>query len=152
MQYKPQVYQGRNRGQNRDKTIISLETDHSVEIETNHIEAEEITIEIIDQIIEVDQEKTIDMTIGETTIDVMIEEIATDKMIDKTIIGKIIEGIITETIIGQIMEETITRDIELEVKVGRILEIIIEIIQERDLSEVEIEAEVGVEKDKHDQD
>ena len=45
MQYKPQVYQGRNRGQNIDKTIISLETDHTVEIEINHIEAEEITIE-----------------------------------------------------------------------------------------------------------
>ena len=50
------------------------------------------------------------------------------------------------------MEETINRDIELEMKVGRILEIIIEIIQERDLSKVEIEAEIGVEKGKCDQD
>ena len=80
----------------------------------------------------------------------MIGEITTDKMIDKTIIDKIIEEIITETITDQIMEETIieNRDIELEVKVGRILEIIIEIIQEKDL----IEVEIGVEKDKHDQD
>ena len=53
-QYKPQGYQGRNRGQNRDKTIISLEVDHSVEIEINHREAEEITIGIVDQIVEVD--------------------------------------------------------------------------------------------------
>ena len=137
-----------------DKTITSLETDHIVEIEINHIDAEEITIEIIDQIIEVDHKTTIDMMIGETTIDMMIGEIATDKMIDETIIGKIIEEIITETIIGQIMEETIieNRDIDLEVKVGRILEIIMEIIQEIDLSEVEIEVEIGVDKEKHNQD
>ena len=115
-----------------DKTVISLETDHTVEIQINHIEAEEITIETIDQIIGVDHETTIDM------------------MIDETIIDKIIEGIITETIIGQIMEETIIekRDIELEVKVGRILEIIIGIMQEKDLIKVEIEAEIGEEKDK----
>ena len=56
----------------RDKTIISLETDHSVEIEINHIEAEEITIEIIDQIMEVDQEKIIGVMVGEKTIDMMI--------------------------------------------------------------------------------
>ena len=42
------------------------------------------------------------------------------------------------------MEETINRDIEIEVKVGRILEIIKETIQEKDLREVE----VGVEIDK----
>ena len=124
------------------ETIINLETDHTVEIEINHIEAEEITVEITtDQIIEVDQEKTIDMMIGETT---------TYRMIDETIIDKIIEEIITETIIDQIMEEIIkeNRDIEIEVKVGRILEIILETIQEKDLSEVEIETEIGVEKDK----
>ena len=84
----------------------------------------------------------------------IIGEITTDKMIDETIIGKIIEEIVTKTIIGQIMEETIieNRDVELEMKVGRILEIIIGIIQEKDLIKVEIEVEIGVEKDKHDQD
>ena len=84
----------------------------------------------------------------------MIGKIATDKIIDETIIGKIIEEIITGTIIGQIMEETIIekRDIELKVKEGRILEIIIKKFQEKDLSEVEMEAEIGVEKGKHDQD
>ena len=80
------------------------------------------------------------MMIGEITIDVMTGQITTDKMTDKTIIDRIIEEIITETIIGQIMEETIIekRHIELEVKVGRILEIIIGLIQEKDLLEVEI--------------
>ena len=68
-------------------------------------------------------------------------------MINETVIGKIIEGIFTETIIDQIMEETINRDIEIKVKVGRFLEIIMEIIQEKDLREVEI----GIEIDKHDQ-
>ena len=37
------------------KTIIRLEIDNTEEIEINHIEAEEIIIETIDQIIEVDQ-------------------------------------------------------------------------------------------------
>ena len=122
----------------RDKAIISLETHHTVETEIIHTEAKENTIEIIDQIIEVDHETTLDMTIGETTIDVMIGEITTDKMIDKTSIDKTLEEIITETIIGQIMEETIIekRDIKLEVKVGRILGIIIQIIQEKDLIKV----------------
>ena len=69
------------------KTITSLETDHTVDIEINHIETEEITIETINQIIEVDHETMIDMTIGETAIDVMIGEIATDKVIDETIMG-----------------------------------------------------------------
>ena len=98
----------------RGKTIISLETDHSVEKEINHIEAEEIAIEIIDQIIEVDQEETIDMAIGETTIDMMIEEIVIDRMIGKAIIDKIKDRTITETVIDQIMEETINRDIEIK--------------------------------------
>ena len=76
--------------------------------------------------------------IGETTIDVMIGE---------TIIYRTIEGTIVETII----EGTINKDIGIEVKVGKILEIIIETIQEKDLNEVEIEVEVGVEIDKYDQ-
>ena len=49
---------------------------------------------------------------GETTIDMMLGEIATDKIMEETIIGN--------------------RDIELEVKVGKILEIITEIIQGND--------------------
>ena len=123
-----------------NKTITSLEMDHTVEIETCSIETEEITVETIDQIIQVNHKTTIGMTIGETTIDMMIGEITTDKMIDMTIIGKIIEETITEPITGQIMEETIiwNRDIEIKAKVEIILEIITEIIQGKGLNEVEI--------------
>ena len=151
IQYKPQVYQGRNKAKiGIVKTIIKLEIGHTMETEINHIEAEEIIIGIIDQIIEVDHEITIDRLIGETTIGMMVGEIATDEMIDVTIIGKNIEEIITETAIGQIVEATIrgNREIEPEAKVGKILEIITGIIQGKDLNEVEIEAEIGVEKDK----
>ena len=49
------------------------------------------------------------------------------QMIGKTIIDKTIEGAITE--VDQIMEGTINRDIEIEVKKGRIQEIILETIQ-----------------------
>ena len=51
------------------------------------------------------------------------------------------------------MEGTINRDVEIKVKVGRILGIIIETIQEKYICEieVEIEAEIGVEIDKHHQ-
>ena len=100
-------------------------------IKTCPIEAEEIIIGTIDQIIEVEHEITIDMMIGEIT---------TDKMIGMTLVGKNTEEIITEPTIGQIMEETIigNRDIEVEVKVGIILEIITEIIQGKGLNEVEI--------------
>ena len=73
-----------------------------------------------------DQEKTIGMTTGETTIDMMIGKTITDQMIGETIIDRTIEGTITE--IDQIMEGTINKDIGIEVKVGRILEIIIETI------------------------
>ena len=61
-------------------------------------------------------------------------------MIDMTLISKIIEERITEPTIGKIMEETIigNRDIELEAKVGIILEITTEIIQGKGLNEVQI--------------
>ena len=76
----------------------------------------------------------------------MIGKTVTDQTIGETIIDRTIEGTITE--IDQIMEGTINKDIGIEVRVGRILEIIIETIQEKDLSEVEIEVEIGVEIDK----
>ena len=44
-----------------NKKIISLEIDHTVEIITCPIEAEEITMETIDQIMEVAHETTIDI-------------------------------------------------------------------------------------------
>ena len=146
-QYKPQVYQiGIEAKAEIGKTIISLGTDPSVEIEINLLETEEIIIEtIIDPIIEADQEKTIGMMIGETTIDVMPGKTITDQMIGKTIIDRTIEGTITE--IDQIMGGTINRDIEIEVKVRRMQEIIIERIQEKDLREIEVEKEVEIEVD-----
>ena len=123
-----------------DKTVISLEIDHAVKIETCPMEAEEITLETIDQIIEVGHEINIDLMKDKTTIDVMIGKIATDKMIDVTIIGKNIEETITEPIIGQTMKGEIigNRDIELEVKEDTTLEIITEIIQGKGLNKVEI--------------
>ena len=51
---------------NTDKTIISPEIGHTVGIKTCPIEAEEIIIGTIDQIIEVEHEKTINMMIGKT--------------------------------------------------------------------------------------
>ena len=71
----------------------------------------------------------------------------TDQMIGETVIDKTIEWTITE--IDQSMEGTINRDIEIEVKVGRTQEIILESIPRKDLRETEVE--IGVEIDKHDQ-
>ena len=62
-------------------------------------------------------------------------------MICKTFIDKTIEGSVTE--IDQVMERTINTDIDIQVKVGRIQGIIIETIQEEDLSEVKTEVEIG---------
>ena len=155
MQFKPQAYQGRNRGQNRHRQDNYQSRDRSYSRDRNQsYRGRGNYNRNYRSNIEVDHKTTLDMMIRETTIDMMIGEITTDKMIDETSISKIIEEIITKTIIGQIMKETIieNRDIELEVKVWKVLEIIIEIIQEKDLSEVEIEAEIGVEKDNHDQD
>ena len=116
-----------------DKKIINLEIGHTVKIDTCPMEAEEITRGIIDQITEVDHDTAIDMMVGKKTIDMMIGEITTGKMKDVTIIGKIIEEVIIEPIIGQIMEETMigNRDIELEAKVGIILEIMSDNSRER---------------------
>ena len=82
------------------------------------------------------------MMVEETITDQMIGKTITDKMIEETIIDETIEGTIIE--IDKSVEETLNRDTEIEVKVGRIQEIIIVTIQEK---EVEIEVEI----DKHDQ-
>ena len=126
---------------------VKIETDritinHTIDLSVGigiKIEIEEITtIEtIIGQIIGIDQGTTIGMTIEEITTDLMIGKIVTDKMIGETIIDKTIEETILE--IDKIMTEmTLNRDIEIEVRVGRIQEIIIVTIQE-------IEVEIGVE-------
>ena len=122
---------------NTDKTIIGPEIGHTVGIKKCLIGAGETMIGPIDLIIEVEQEITIDMIIGETAI---------DKMIDVVITDKTIKGRITRLTIDNNMEETIigNRDTGLEVKVGIILEITTEITQGKDLSEVEIQIETEV--------
>ena len=86
------------------------------------------------------EETTTDQMIGETIANLMIGETVTDKMIEETTIDKTIEETIIE--IDQIMEEmTLNRDKEIEVRVGRIQEIIIVTIQG-------IGLEIGVETDK----
>ena len=110
---------------------------------------------IIDLILEIGQETTIgvmveetvtDQMIGMTITDQMIGKTGTDKMIGETILDKTIEGTIKE--IDKIMDRTISEDIEIQVKEGRIQEIVIVTIQEK---EVEIEVEIGILTDKHDQ-
>ena len=61
--------------------------------------------------------------VEETTTDQKIDVTITDQMIGETITDRTIEGTITE--IDQIMVETVNRDIKIEVRVGRIQEIII---------------------------
>ena len=75
--------------------------------------------------------------IGMTITEQMIGETVTDKMIGETTLDKTIKGTIIET--DKIMDGTINRGIEIEVKVGRIQEIIRVTIQEK---EVEIEVEI----------
>ena len=92
-------------------------------------------IEIIDQIIEVDQEIIIDRDIS-------------GKMVGMMITDKITEEITIEITVDNIMDEIIieNKGIEIEVQVGIIIEITTETIQGEDLSEVEIQEEIGVEK------
>ena len=78
--------------------------------------------------------------VEETITSLMIGKIVTDKMIGETIIDNTIEGIE----IDKIMETTLNKDIEIEVRVGRIQEIIIVTIQDR-------KEMIGVEADKCDQ-
>ena len=113
-----------------DRIAINHRTDPLVGIGIK-VEIEEITtIEtIIGPIIGIDQG---------TTIGVTIEEIITSLMIDKTIKEKILE-------IDKIMAEmTPNRDIEIEVRVGRVQEITLVTIQA-------IDVEIGVKTDKCDQ-
>ena len=72
-------------------------------------------------------------------------------MIGETITDKIIEGTTIEITIGKTMDMIIigTKGIEIEVQVETTTGVITEIIQGKDLSEVEILAEIGVGKDSH---
>ena len=116
-----------------DKIIINPEIDCAVE---RYIEVEETLTETIDHILEVDHETIIDKMIGETVTDRIIEEptleVTTGKIMDEIIIES--KGI----------------EIGVQVEVGIVSEVITEIIQGRDLSKVEILAEIGIGKDSHD--
>ena len=150
--YKPQMYQGRPRGQSRKRQNNYQSRNRSFSRDRYQNRNRGITIETI---IGISQETTMGMMVEETTTDqmigktitsLMIGETVTDKMIGETIIDETVEETIIE--IGQIMEGTLNGDIEMEVRVGRIQEIIIVTIQEKDLSKVEIGVEIGVETDK----
>ena len=135
-----------------DKTIINPEIDCTAKIEILPIEAEETMIKAIDQIIEIDQEIIIDKTIGETFTGEMIGKIITDMMIGDTITDKTTEGTTREVTIDKIMDMIIieTMGIGIEVQVGTTAEVVIEIIQGKDLNEIEMLAEIEVEKDSPD--
>ena len=134
-----------------DKTIINPEIDHKVEIGTLPIEAEETMKETIDQIIKVDQQITTDKTIDETITSEMIGKIFTDMMIGETGTYKIIEGTTIEATTDKTMDALIigTRGIGIEVQAGTTAGVTTETIQGKDLSEVEILAEIGVGKNSH---
>ena len=106
------------------KMIMNLEIDRLVEteLEIYHIEVEDILTEIIDQITEVDCK----IILGMTT--------------DRTITGKIIDGIIIESK---------REDIGVQVEAGMVAEIIIEIVQVKDLREIGILVEIEVGTDSH---
>ena len=117
-----------------DRIAINHRIDPSVGIETK-VGIEEITTTetITGPIIGKDQGITIGMT---------IEEITTGLIIGKTVTDKTIEGKIE---IDKFMEETTpNRGIEIEVGVGKVLEIIIVMIQETEVG-------IGIETDKCDQ-
>ena len=116
------------------QTIIKPEIGHVVEIETLLKEAEKIMTEILDQAIGVDLE----ITIGKKD---------PDKVRGMTIQGKITGETIIEIIIGKIMTEVTTGNKGIEVQVGTITEITTETIQQKDMTEVEIQVGIRVEKD-----
>ena len=77
-QYKPLIYQSKRRGQNRHATMLKMtirqEIDHLVETEIHLTEAEEILVEILDNIIEEDHKTIIEMTIDKTIREETTEE------------------------------------------------------------------------------
>ena len=128
-----------------DKIIINPEIDHTLGIGIILIETEGTLTETTDQIIEVDQEMTIGKMIGKIITGKVTGEIAIDRTIEVTAIeittGRTMDVIIIET-----------RGIGKEVKVGTTTCVITGTIPGKDLSEVEIQGEIGVGKDSPDHD
>ena len=120
-------------------TSIKPEIGHIVETNTLLIKAEETMIEILDQAIGVH-------------LEIAIGRKDTDRMIGMTIKGKIMVETVMGIIIGKIMVEVTIGNKGLEVQVGTVIAITIETIQERDMTEVEIQIRIGTEKGSQDQD
>ena len=118
---------------NTDKTIIKPEIGHTVEIGIHPIEAGEIMTEMLDQ------------TIG-VGLEIIIDGKDTDKVIGMTIPDKVTRETTIEIIIDKIMDKAIIENKGTEVQVGTVIEITIETIKGKDLSDVEIQVEIGVEK------
>ena len=108
--YKPQIYQGGPRGQSKNRQNVYQSQNRFFKVDIEEITTTET---IIGPFVGIDLE---------TNIGVTIEEITTSLMKGETIIDKTIEETILE--IDKIMAEmTLNRDIEIEVRVGKIQDI-----------------------------
>ena len=148
-QYKPQVYQSRSRGQNRHEYRQNSyqPRNRSYSKDRNAYRGRGNIGRNYKSILEVDHETFTVNMVGETITGKMIGEIVTDK---------IIEEVTIEVTICKIMDEIIIEkkgiEIGVQVEVGIVTEVITEIIQGKDLSEVEILVEIGIRKDSHNHD
>ena len=121
-QYKPQGYQSKRRVRTDVITVkmnIDQEMNHLVETEILLIEAEEGLAKIIDQITEEDHGR-----ISGLITDRIIIGMTTDEIIIEITTGKTIEKIVIEI-----------KDLGIEVKVERDIEITTDIAQEKTLNE-----------------
>ena len=115
--YKPNVYQGRPRGQCRNRQPNYPSCNRSSVVIEIGIEGITTTEIIIGPTIGIDLGTTIGMKIEEITIGLMINRTITDKTIGDIITNKTIEGI---TEIDKIIEEmTLNRGIGIGVRVDR---------------------------------
>ena len=115
--YKPRIYQGRSRNQNRNQQNLHLEIDPLVEEEIKVEIGEILIIEtIIDPITETDQEA------DGTIIDQVIGVIITRLTIDKVILDQI-----TDKMLNQHSETEVKVEIELEITIVTIREVEVEI-------------------------
>ena len=131
-QYKPQVYQGRRGQYGCDNRPNNYHTrNRSCSRHTSYRGRRKHDRNLV-QAIRVDL------------------EITTDEKDTGKVIGMSIQGNIMATkgiIIGKIMVEVITGKEGIEVQGGTVTEITTEAIQEKDMTEVEIQVEIRVEKD-----
>ena len=89
--YKPRVYQGRPRGQSRNRQQTFQPCNRSFSRDRNRNRGNYNNRKIIGPTIGIGLEITIDVTIGETTISLMKDELITGKTIGETVTDKTIE-------------------------------------------------------------